>query len=644
MARIDSLIRMLVGQEGDEIRLIIGREPALTKKGAPLRLFFPAVSDAMFEQLTAELLTPERRDACRATGRARFQHQISGFVEMDAAFLGHDARQLWMGRGGAQAPSREFAAEANADAAPSTPSFAPRNRAFELDEHPDRPGSEEPSPPRDEPSPAAQTAPTAEEPTQSRPAPNAPAFTHTAAPPAQRPARAPEPAGGEVRRPPPVEGPARTNAPTPPPMGVTGDPRDGSWSRPKAPGSPRAEGGSALHPTAARPVGAGARPAEAGSGARTTPQPASVRGRAGEAAPRPTADPAVLPSPLARLVLLAAEVHATDLHLCTGERPSVRLDRGLAPLEGEPPLDEIPWLDGMLPAHAHAIDLGFDSPSGHRLRVHVYRHDRGLAAAVRILPGGVPSLHRLGFPLPIDDLASLRHGLVLFGGPVGSGKSTSMFALAREVLRTRGGVAVTIEDPVEFPFAPDNGAAVVRQRLVGRDVPTMAAGLRQALREDPDMIVLSELRDAESILLALTAAETGTLVLATMHCRSGASAVERILDSVPPERLKQAQGQLAEALRAVVVQRLLPRADRNGRALAVEVLRGTRAVASQIREGKTGHLTTTIQTGARDGMLPLERSLTQLVEQRRITLETARHNCNDPDSLAQMLRQVGESG
>jgi twitching motility protein PilT len=352
----------------------------------------------------------------------------------------------------------------------------------------------------------------------------------------------------------------------------------------------------------------------------------------------------VLPSPLARLVLLAAEVHATDLHLCTGERPSVRLDRGLAPLEGEPPLDELPWLDSMLPAHAHAVDLGFDSPSGHRLRVHVYRHDRGLAAAVRILPGGVPSLHRLGFPLPIDDLASLRHGLVLFGGPVGSGKSTSMFALAREVLRARGGVAVTIEDPVEFPFAPDTGAAVVRQRLVGRDVPSMAAGLRQALREDPDMIVLSELRDAESILLALTAAETGTLVLATMHCRSGASAVERILDSVPPERLKQAQGQLAEALRAVVVQRLLPRADRNGRALAVEILRGTRAVASQIREGKTGNLTTTIQTSARDGMMPLERSLTQLVEQRRITLDTARHHCNDADSLAQMLRQVGEGG
>jgi twitching motility protein PilT len=351
----------------------------------------------------------------------------------------------------------------------------------------------------------------------------------------------------------------------------------------------------------------------------------------------PVKPSSLIPQALAALALKAAECGASDLHLTLGEVPTVRVERRLRPLPDAEPFEESRLIEDQLPPDASSVDLAFDTPSGQRLRVHAFRYEHGVGAAIRLMPGSPRPLSRLGLPVALDDLARLSHGLVLIGGPAGSGKTTTMLALTREVLRVRGGVCITLESPIEIPLEAPSATAIVRQRLVGRDVPDMATGLREALREDPDLLVLGELRDPEAILLALSAAETGHLVFATMHCRSAPSAVERVLDAVPPARQAQARGQLAESLRAVVVQRLLPRTDGAGFAIAVEVMRGTRAVASLIRDGKTGQLSSAVQTGAAEGMQPLERTLAQLVEQGKISREAALAACNDTDSMRRMF-------
>jgi twitching motility protein PilT len=195
---------------------------------------------------------------------------------------------------------------------------------------------------------------------------------------------------------------------------------------------------------------------------------------------------------------------------------------------------------------------------------------------------------------------------------------------------------ITLEDPIEYALAPSS-RSILRRRWIGRDTPDYAHGLRDALREDPDVILIGEMRDPETIGLALTAAETGHLVLASIHSRGAASALERIVDAYAPERQRQVRVQLAEGMRAIVAQRLLPRARGAGRIPAVEVLRGTRAVASLVREGKTEQIATAIQSGKREGMVTLERCLADMVHAGDIRLEDARAVANDPDSLGTYL-------
>jgi twitching motility protein PilT len=245
-------------------------------------------------------------------------------------------------------------------------------------------------------------------------------------------------------------------------------------------------------------------------------------------------------------------------------------------------------------------------------------------------------LSSLGLPVSIDDLAFAPHGLVLVCGATGSGKSTTLAALAQEALRRRSIVLVTLEDPIEFALAPGT-ASLVRRRLVGRDTPDFAGGLRDALREDPDVLLVGEMRDPETISLALTAAETGHLVFASIHSRSAASAIDRIVDSYPADGQAQIRVQLADSLRAILVQRLLPKARGGGRIAVVELLRGTHAVGSMIREGKTAQLPTLIQSGKREGMLSLERCLADRVQAGEIRAEDAKAAANDPGSLAQYL-------
>ncbi len=356
------------------------------------------------------------------------------------------------------------------------------------------------------------------------------------------------------------------------------------------------------------------------------------------------------PHPSDALVALLAQadsLHASDLHLLSGEPPTARVDGVLIPLDGTP-ADAEALLAGCLTRAAHArlaagasADLAFEVDGVGRFRMNVYRASTGLAAAIRLFPRTAPTLAELRLPWPIHDLVDLPHGLVIVSGPTGSGKSTTLASLASEVLRKRSCIVLTLEDPIELTLDPRGQRGLVRQRQVGRDVRDFPTGLRDALREDPDVLVIGEMRDAESISLALTAAETGHLVLTSLHSRSCASAVDRIIDSYAPERHHQIRTQLADSLRAVISQRLVPRAavafgggSRSGRVVALEVLRATHNVASLVREGKTAQLASAIQSARREGMVTLERCLADLCKSGEITADDARANANDLAALA----------
>ncbi|MFO0661910.1 MAG: PilT/PilU family type 4a pilus ATPase, partial [Polyangiaceae bacterium] len=357
-------------------------------------------------------------------------------------------------------------------------------------------------------------------------------------------------------------------------------------------------------------------------------------------------------APLVSLLATAVAMRASDLHLLDGELPSLRINGALRELSTidptvfpvyEPSQFKVAGLLASAFGLAERdLEEGLDStlevPSLGRFRVHCYLASRGLAAAIRMLPKAVPRVGELKFPVRIDDLVDLPHGLVLVCGPTGAGKSTTLAALGQEAIRRYPKMLITLEDPIEYVLEPGTDGGLVRQRQVGRDVRDFNSGLKEALREDPDVILLGELRDAETIMLALTAAETGHLVLATLHSRSASSAVERIIDAVPAARQNQVRAQLADSLRAVIVQRLIPRMDGSGRTPAVEILRGNIGVAALIREGKNSHLITTIQSGRREGMIPMDRCLADLVKSGAISVADAQANASDPTSLTQFLQ------
>jgi twitching motility protein PilT len=343
---------------------------------------------------------------------------------------------------------------------------------------------------------------------------------------------------------------------------------------------------------------------------------------------------------LARLVSDAAAMRASDVHMCDGAPPVVRVDGklralGAAPVDVKALFVDEPSLEERLARDASA-EFSLDIPGAARIRVHVFRTMEGISAAVRLLPSLAPSLSSLHLPVPLDDLVDLRQGLVLVCGATGCGKSTTLAALAQEALNRRSIVLTTLEDPVEYALAAPE-TAIVRRRQVGRDVKDFATGLRDALREDPDVLLVGEMRDPETISLALTAGETGHLVLSSLHCRSAASAIERIVDAYAPVRQQQVRVQLADSLRAVVVQHLLPRARGGGRLPVVEVLRATHAVAALVREGKTAQIPTAIQSGKSDRMITLERCLAGRVEAGEIRPEDARAVANDAVSLSMHL-------
>ncbi|HVK74886.1 MAG TPA: PilT/PilU family type 4a pilus ATPase, partial [Kofleriaceae bacterium] len=355
-----------------------------------------------------------------------------------------------------------------------------------------------------------------------------------------------------------------------------------------------------------------------------------------------------VPDTIRALIAHAAARHASDLLLSESRPPRLRVDGEVVALDE--PVSTADEMLGFLAAAGAAaastrdiaailashgsVDLGA-TVDEQRLRAHGFRHERGLGLALRLIRRDVPTARQLGLPDDLTDLVRLRSGLVLVAGPTGSGKSTTLVALIEHLNRTAAAHVVTLEDPIEYEYAP--AGCLIHQREIGRHAPTFADGLRAALREAPDVIVVGELRDRDTIAVALSAAETGHLVLGTVHAPGAAVAIDRLIDAFPEHAQRQARSQLAAVLRVIVTQHLLPTRT-GGRAPAIERVPVTTAVATLIRKNELQMLATHVQTGRDAGMIPLEKSLARLVKAGTIDARTARAAATDLDFLELSLR------
>jgi twitching motility protein PilT len=324
---------------------------------------------------------------------------------------------------------------------------------------------------------------------------------------------------------------------------------------------------------------------------------------------------------------------ASDLHLSSGVPALLRIDGDLQPVS-HTVLAHDDIHDALMTIMSSAqqsqfkesleCDFSFDLPSLSRFRVNVFQQARGVSAVLRVIPHHIPSLQAMHAPAIFSELIQKPRGLVLVTGPTGSGKSTTLAAMVDALNQSTRQHIVTIEDPIEFVHAPQQ--CLIQQREVGAHTRSFANALRAALREDPDVILVGELRDLETIRLAITAAETGHLVLGTLHTSSAAKTMDRIVDVFPAEEKDMARSMLSESLNAVISQVLCKRKDGAGRVAAYEVMVGTPAVRNLIREGKVAQLYSAIQTGRAVGMQTLDQSLAALVQQGLIEVHEAQAN------------------
>lgn len=341
------------------------------------------------------------------------------------------------------------------------------------------------------------------------------------------------------------------------------------------------------------------------------------------------------------LLVVARERGASDLHLTAESAPILRVDGMLVPLDG-PPLSRNAVLQILYEiiadeqkerfSQTRELDFSLDVPGLGRFRVNVFEEMRGHAAVFRLVPDQIRSLDELGMPPLVKNLCLTDRGLILVTGPTGSGKTTTLAAMIDYINTHRQGHIITVEDPIEFVHQPKN--CLIRQREVGAHTHSFANALRAALREDPDVIFVGEMRDHETISAALTAAETGHLVLSTLHTNNAAQTVNRIVDVFAPDQQEQIRVQLADVVLALMAQTLLPAAEGTGRVAAVELLVATPAIRNLIRERKTYQIGSAIQTGAKEGMQTLDQSLQQLVKAGRVTIEEARKRAADPQAVA----------
>ena len=345
---------------------------------------------------------------------------------------------------------------------------------------------------------------------------------------------------------------------------------------------------------------------------------------------------------LDRLLLALKERGGSDLHLSEGSPPILRVHGRLEPL----PFPDLPAaalraiLNEVLKTPVQRerfgldndIDFSYESPGVGRFRGNAFLQNRGLSVVLRVVPGRAPSADELGLPPTVRAFTELHKGMVLITGPAGVGKSTTLAALIDLINETRSDHVITIEDPIEFIHT--NKKALVNQREVGVHTRSFATALRAALREDPDVILVGEMRDPETISIGLTAAETGHLVLGTMHTTSSHKTIDRIIDSFPGDQQGQVRSMLAESLRAVVAQQLIPKRDGTGRVMALEVMLNTNAIGNLIREGRTFQIPSAIQSaGRKTGMVLMDQSLNELLQAGLISSEDARMYMTDPRNM-----------
>jgi twitching motility protein PilT len=343
---------------------------------------------------------------------------------------------------------------------------------------------------------------------------------------------------------------------------------------------------------------------------------------------------------------------ASDLHITTGSEPAIRVNGRLQRLDDVARLsadDSQRLLYRILSTEQQKqleikrqIDLSYSIPGLARFRVNVYFQRESLGAAFRLVPAELKTLDDLGLPQQLHELAKKPRGLVLVTGPTGSGKSTTLAAIIDEINRNRHDHIMTIEDPIEFLHRHKN--CIVNQREIGPDAISFAEALRGALRQDPDVILLGEMRDLETIATALTAAETGHLVFATLHTQDAPSTVDRLIDVFPAAQQEQIRVQIASTLQAIVTQTLVPTIDGAGRVPAVEILYPDDAVRNLIRQAKVEQIYSIMQTGTQRGMQTLEQALVDLVARGKISQDTAIARSSRPDQLIGLLKRGGLGG
>jgi twitching motility protein PilT len=350
----------------------------------------------------------------------------------------------------------------------------------------------------------------------------------------------------------------------------------------------------------------------------------------------------------ANVLVDVIELGASDLHLTAGSPPMVRRRGQLHPLTDYPMLtpqmtretiysfltnDQRKRLENEL-----QIDLSYSIPGRARFRVNAYFQRASLGAAFRLIPQDMPKLDSLGLPPILSDFTTRPRGFVLVTGPTGSGKSTTLAAMLDKINRERHEHIMTIEDPIEFMHR--HQSCIVNQRELGSDADSFGLALKAALRQDPDVILVGEMRDLETISTALTAAETGHLVFATLHTQDASQTIDRVVDVFPPSQQHQVRMQLSISLQGIVTQQLLPTADGRGRVCACEILVPTPAVRNLIREGKTHQIYSALQTGGSHGMQTMDTALAQLVRERKITRELAEARSSTPQELRRLMGTV----
>ena len=347
-------------------------------------------------------------------------------------------------------------------------------------------------------------------------------------------------------------------------------------------------------------------------------------------------------TPLAGLLAVAQRSRASDVHLTANHMPLMRVDGDLTEIPGYLEATSPNWLEGAVGGilsneqvaefRQHGeVDLSITVPNVARFRVNVFRQLGAVAVALRFIPDQIKSFEALGVPQVAAELVTKPRGLVLVTGPTGSGKSTTLASMIDLVNRTKPAHIVTVEDPVEFEHTSKR--ALIHQREIGSDTASFSEALRRVLRQDPDIILIGELRDPESISTALTAAETGHLVLSTLHTQSAAKSINRIVDAFPSDQQNQVRTQLGDTLRGIITQTLLPRAQSEGRVIATEVLVNTPAIANLIREGEISQIYSMLQAGGGIGMHTLDQDLKRLVENGTISLALARDIAEDPKTF-----------